>query len=70
MASGLVKATALLLLVGYCSAGPACDINGLMPCLTPVMVYSQSPEAQQVQRLMEIDKADDLTEPQIKAICK
>jgi len=66
----MLPAVAVLLLAGYSSANPTCSMNDMMPCLMPLMMYGQSPEAQQMQILQQTGRELDFTEAQLKSSCK
>ncbi|OQV21975.1 hypothetical protein BV898_04186 [Hypsibius exemplaris] len=57
-------------IIGYTQAAPACDPSSVMSCVMPMMMYAQSPEAQQLQVLQQTGREQDITKPQITAMCK
>jgi len=64
----LLTVSAFLSVLGLSQAAPSCTADATMPCIMPVMMFSQSPEGQEISRLQ--GREDEITEAQLVTVCR
>lgn len=76
MAPRLSNVAVLLALCLGCSAtdieltpGTTCTSQQVLPCIVPLIGFSQTPEGEEMDRHQTAGRPQDITEPQLKAAC-